>query len=80
MVVVLFRHAHRRALPAPLTPEVYRYGALMSLSPVLIFLASIPVAFASTTAAALTWLLGIPLGVLGQRWKPEGADEQLASA
>jgi hypothetical protein len=49
----------------------------MSLSPVLIFLASIPVAFASTTTAALMWLLSIPMGILGQRWKPAGADEQL---
>jgi uncharacterized membrane protein len=78
MEVALYRHAYRRELfRRPLTPEVYRYGALMSFSPVLIFLASIPVAFASTTAAALMWLLNIPMGVLGQRWKPEGADEQL---
>jgi len=76
--VVLFRHAYRRGLfRRPLTPDVYRYGTLMSLSPVLIFLSSIPVAFASTTAAALMWLLGIPLGILGQRWKPGGADGQL---
>jgi uncharacterized membrane protein len=78
MEVVLFRHAYRRGLfRRPLTPRVYRYGTLMSLSPVLIFLASTPVAFASTVAAALMWLLGIPVGVLGERWKPEGADEQL---
>jgi uncharacterized membrane protein len=78
MEVVLFRHAYRRELfRRPLTPPVYRYGTVMSLSPVLIFLSSIPVAFASTTAAALMWLLGIPVGILGNRRKPAGADEQL---
>ena len=78
MEVVLFSHAYRRELfRRHLTPEVYRYGALMSFSPVLFFLASIPVAFASTAAAAWMWLLGIPMAVLAQRWKPEGADEQL---
>ncbi len=79
MEVVLFRHAHRRELfRRRLMPDVYRWGALMSLSPVLIVLASIPVAFLSTTVAALMWLLGIPLGIVAQRWKPEGTDELLA--
>jgi uncharacterized membrane protein len=78
MEVVLFRHAYRQKLfRRPLTPPVYRWGAAMSLSPVLIFFASIPVAYASTLVAALMWLLGIPAGILGERWKPEGADEQL---
>jgi uncharacterized membrane protein len=78
MEVVLFRHAHQRKLfRREPPPDVYRWGVAMSLSPVVIFLASIPVAFASTTVAAFMWLLGIPVGVLGDRRKPEGADEFL---
>ena len=49
----------------------------MSLSPVIFFVASIPFAFISTTLAVVIWFLGIPLGVLADRWKPEGADELL---
>jgi TMEM175 potassium channel family protein len=78
MEVVLFGHAQRRGLlERQLPPDVYRFGVMMSLSPVLFFLASIPVAFASTTAAVCFWFLGIPFGVIANRWKPEGADEFL---
>jgi hypothetical protein len=49
----------------------------MSLSPVLFFLLSIPVAFASTTVAACMWLLVIPFAAIAERWKPEGGDELL---
>jgi uncharacterized membrane protein len=80
MEVVLFAHAQRhRLLERTLPRDVYRYGAAMSLSPVLFFLLSIPVAFASTTVAACMWLLLIPFGAIADRWKPEGADELLLS-
>jgi uncharacterized membrane protein len=80
MEVILFRHAYRRGLLAsPLTPEVFRWGALMSLSPVIFFVASMPVAFLSTVLAVATWLLAIPFQAIAQRWKPEGADELLLS-
>ena len=49
----------------------------MSLSPVLFFLLSIPIAFVSTTLAVCFWFLGIPLAAVAERWKPEGADELL---
>jgi uncharacterized membrane protein len=78
MEVVLFRYAYRSGLLARKPPpNVYRYGVLMSLSPVFTFMLSIPFAFISTTLAAFIWLLGIPVGILGNRWKPEGADELL---
>jgi uncharacterized membrane protein len=78
MEVVLFRHAHRRGLIArPLTAEVYRWGVLASLSPVIFFAASMPVAFLNTTIAVATWFLTIPFGVAANRWKPAGADELL---
>ena len=78
MEVVLFSHAHKHGLlERKLPDDVYRYGVAMSLSPVLFFLLSIPVAFASTTLAVCIWLLGIPFGIFASRWKPEGTDELL---
>lgn len=73
--VVLFRHAYRhRLLTRPLKPEVYRWGALMSLSPVIFFVASMPVAFLNTTLAVAIWFLGVPFQAIAQRWRPEGAN------
>ena len=71
MEVVLFRHAHRRGLMERQMPEpVYRWGAMMSLSPVIFFLLSVPVAFLNTTVAVLTWFLAIPFGLIAARWMP----------
>jgi uncharacterized membrane protein len=73
--VVLFRHAHRRGLLSEEMPaDVYRWGVIGSLSPVAFFLASVPVAFVSTTLAVGVWFLGIPFGILANRWKPADAD------
>ena len=73
--VVLFRHAHRQGLLSEAMPaDVYRWGVIGSLSPVAFFLASVPVAFASTTLAVGVWFLGIPFGILADRWKPAGSD------
>jgi uncharacterized membrane protein len=77
--VVLFRHAHRRGLLSQEMPEdVYRWGVIGSLSPVAFFLASVPVAFASTTLAVIIWFLGLPYGILADRWKPADADRFFA--
>jgi uncharacterized membrane protein len=71
MEVVLYRHAHRNGLMETQMPEaVYRWGAVMSLSPVLFFMLSIPVAFLSTTLAVLSWFLAIPFGMIAARWMP----------
>jgi uncharacterized membrane protein len=79
MEVVLFTHAHNHDLLERKIPrDVYRYGAAMSLAPVVFFVISIPIAFlASSTVAAFSWFLGFPLAAIAQRWKPEGADEFL---
>lgn len=78
MEVVLFRHAYRGGLlEKQPREEVYRYGILMSASPLLFFAISVPIAFLSTTLAVCTWFLGIPLAAFSERWKPEGADELL---
>jgi TMEM175 potassium channel family protein len=79
--VVQFRHAYRNhLLRRQPTPEVYRWGILTSLSPVLFFLASVPVAFVSTTLAVAVWFLVAPFEVLINRRKPAGADEMLPAS
>jgi uncharacterized membrane protein len=78
MEVMLFRHAYRfDLLRRKPPPEVYRYGVVASLSPVAVFMASIPFAFISTTLAVAIWLLGIPFGIAWHRRAPEGADQLL---
>jgi uncharacterized membrane protein len=78
MEVVLFNHAQTHdLLERKLPRNVYRYGVMMSLAPVVFFLLSIPVAFLSTTLAACMWFLGIPFAAIADRWKPERADEML---
>jgi uncharacterized membrane protein len=80
MEVVLFSWAQEHDLMGKKLPrDVYRFGVLMSLSPVLFFMLSIPVAFLSTTLAVCFWFLGIPLAAIAERWKPKGADELLLS-
>jgi uncharacterized membrane protein len=78
MEVVLFRHAHRDGLlESPVPEDVFRWGSVMSLSPVLFFLLSIPLAFISTVLAVACWFLAIPFQIVAQRWRPPGADTQL---
>ena len=78
MEVVLFRNAYRNGLlQRQPTPEVYRFGVIASLSPVLFFAISIPIAFLSTTVAVLTWFLTIPLGTWLDRRAPEGVESLL---
>jgi len=78
MEVVLFRHAHRRnLLRRKLTPEVYRFGVIASLSPLVFFAISIPIAFVSTTLAVLTWFFTIGLGAMLERRAPEGVESLL---
>jgi uncharacterized membrane protein len=80
MEVVLFRRAYRAdLLRQPLTPEVYRYGVITSLSPVLFFVLSIPVAFLSTTLAVAMWFLAVPFGLAMNRRAPEGASNLLGT-
>lgn len=74
--VVAFAHAYRAGLlRRTISPEVYRWGALNSLSPVVFFILSMPIAFLSTTLAAISWFLVVPWALFIQRWEPEGADE-----
>jgi TMEM175 potassium channel family protein len=77
MEVVLYRHAYRRGLLARSMPaEVYRYEVHASLSPVVFFLLSVPVAFASTGVAVALWFGAVPYQLLFlERRKPAAAEE-----
>jgi uncharacterized membrane protein len=78
MEVVLFRHAQRRDLFERQPPEeVYRWGVRLSLSPVIFFVLSIPLAFVSTSLAVASWFLAVPYQLYEARNKPTGADEYL---
>ncbi len=81
MEVVMFALAQRHGLLRERMPaDVFRWGAMVSLSPVLFFLLSIPLAFISTTLAVLAWFGTIPFQAIASRWKPERADEFLGGA
>jgi uncharacterized membrane protein len=78
MEVVLFRSAHKAGLMERKLPDdVYRWSVVMSLSPVVFFVVSVPLAFVDTTLAVCAWFLAIPFQIVAQRWKPERADEFL---
>jgi uncharacterized membrane protein len=80
MEVALFRRAYRAdLLRQRLTPEVYRYGVIASLSPVLFFVLSVPVAFLSTTVAVAMWFLAVPFGIAVNRRAPEGTSNLLGT-
>ena len=77
--VLQFRVAYRDALLKREMPsDVYRWNSMMSLSPVIFFVLSIPVAYALGSGWAIaTWFLAVPFQMLASRWEPEGADEYL---
>jgi L-lactate permease len=59
----------------------YRYGMIQSTTPVVLFLLSIPIAFLwSPTAALLSWILTVPIGVLVDRRQRSQEREELDSA
>jgi uncharacterized membrane protein len=71
MEVVEYRHAHKNNLMAKRLPDdVYRFGAFLSLFPVFLFVASIPLAFVHTWIAVASWYLFVPFFKLAQRWQP----------
>jgi TMEM175 potassium channel family protein len=79
MEAVLFRHARRRRLFRQEWPEdVYRWELRASLSPVVMFALSVPVAFVSARLAVVMWFLAIPLGMLLSRRRPADASRYVA--
>ena len=78
METVLLGHARRRRLFRREWPkDVYRWTLRGSLSPVLMFLASVPVAFVLPWLAIVMWFLAIPVGRLTDRRYPAGASRYL---
>jgi uncharacterized membrane protein len=76
MEAVLFGHAwRRRLLRQDLPRDVFRWWLQMSLSPVLLFALSLPVAFVATWLAVLVWFLAVPLQVLLNQRRPATADQ-----
>jgi hypothetical protein len=72
--VVAFRHAHRHGLFSRSMPEeIFRWGAVMSLLPVVFFFLAIPLAFVSTVLAVSAWLLVLPGEMLLNRRAPAEA-------
>ncbi len=77
--VVLLRHAHRNGLFARAMPDdVYRWARASSLTPVVLFAASIPAAYLSSGLAVAIWLLAIPAGVIASRRAPDAIDDYFA--
>jgi uncharacterized membrane protein len=74
--VVQFRHAYRRDLLSKDVPvEVYRWMVIGSISPVFVFILTMPLAFVSSTLCLASWMLTWPLGVWLDRRAPEGAED-----
>jgi uncharacterized membrane protein len=61
--MLLWRARHADLFRRPLTAGAFRYNFLAALAPVLVFAASIPLAYVSTTWALLSWLLIFPLEI-----------------
>ena len=78
METVLLGHARRRRPFRREWPkDVYRWTLRGSLSPVLMFLASVPVAFVLPWLAIVMWFLAIPVGRLIDRRYSAGASRYL---
>ena len=74
MEAILFSLAVRRGHTRKrFDARSFRYGLLQSLTPVVLFAISIPIAFWNPTLALLTWLLGIPIGIALARLRPVDA-------
>jgi uncharacterized membrane protein len=73
----LFWYAHKAELiDVELSPAAFRFNIIASLAPVVVFGVSIPIAYASTKWALLSWLLIFPLErVIDRRLKPDDAPE-----
>ena len=74
IAMTLLVSTFRRTLP----PPVLRFAVVAAVIPVVVFLASIPVALHSTTTALFSWILISPLKLIADRvLEPEGADDYI---
>jgi uncharacterized membrane protein len=78
MEAALLRHAWRRRLLREQLPEdIYRWALKVSLAPVLLFVASMPVAFVLSWLAVAVWFLALPLQTFWNRHRPVGTERYL---
>src|SRR5436305_2732436 len=76
--VVMFAVAHRGGnFEKPLPQDVYRYAAMESSVPVVVFMVSIPLAFVSHYAAYACWASLLVLEPIVARRRPADADAYL---
>lgn len=76
---VMFARAQQQGLFRHTLPrDVYRYGVIASLVPVVAFVVSIPIAFVNPTLALLSWLIVWPAEWIADKTiKPPETDELL---
>ena len=74
--IVMVRHAHRHGLlTRAMSDSVYAWSRTTSLTPVVFFGLSIPLAFVSTSLAIASWFLTIVVGIALSRREPPEAVE-----
>lgn len=69
-VVLLLMAARGGHLARDLSPPAIRYLLLMASSPVAVIVLSLPLVTFSTSAALLSWLVMVPVGILLDRLAP----------
>jgi uncharacterized membrane protein len=80
MEVALLRHAWRRGLfRQDLPAHVYRWARDASFAPVLLFVVSVPIAFAVPWLAVAVWFLSWPLQMVRDRRRPAEFDRYFGS-
>lgn len=76
---VMLVHARRRGLLRDQLPDdVYSWVLRMELSPVALFLVSMPVAFVTPWLAVVVWFLSAPLQTIWNRRRPGTASRYLS--
>lgn len=76
---VMLVHARRRdLLRDQLSDDVYSWVLRMELSPVALFLVSMPVAFVAPWLAVVVWSLSVPLQAIWNRRRPGTASQYLS--
>ena len=76
METVLFHYAYKHdLLRNRIDHDVYRYGVLASMLPVVVFILTLPLAFVSTTLTLLSWIVIWPIGVFMDKRAPGGSDQ-----
>jgi uncharacterized membrane protein len=75
--MLLVRAYRSKLFRIEVSSRVFRFALLASLIPVAVFLVSIPIAYADTTLAMLSWLLVLVVERVIVRWRPPESAAQL---